>query len=207
MTYAGKGGNRAGVSLANGSDTVSLGEARRSAFLVGYDAAPVDFDGFADALTAIREMRRDGIVTEYAVGGAMAISFWAEPAATFDLDVFVLYESAGPILSLAPIYEWAKARGYESRAEHIVISGVPVQVMPVHSELAAEAVRNAAELDYDGIPVRVITPEYLVALYLEPSARTRTRLVRIAGLLDSGVVDRALLDSVLKAYNLELPNQ
>ena len=107
--------------------------------------------------------------------------------------------------TLAPIYEWAKRRGYEPQNEHILIAGVPVLVVPVPNELAAEAVVNAAELDYDGRPVRVITPEYLIAMYLEGSARTRTRRERAARLLDQGNLDRALLHSLVERYNLHLP--
>ncbi len=74
-------------------------------------------------------------------------------------------------------------------------------------ELASEAVAKAVELDYDGQPVRVITPEYLIAMYLEPGARTHKRLARVGGLLDEGNVDRRLLSVLLERYNLELPEQ
>ncbi len=151
-------------------------------------------------------MRSEGIITEYAVGGAMAHAFWSEPTPTFDLDVFVLLESPGIITDLGPIYRWAKERGYPAVKEHIVIDGIPVQIIPA-DDLAYEAVGNAVELDYDGDPVRVIKPEYLIAMYLQPSARTHKRLARAGGLLDEGNVDRGLLDDLLKRYNLKLPDR
>ena len=150
-------------------------------------------------------MKREGIVLEYAVGGAMALVFWSEPTTTFDLDVFVLQEQRGVLVSLDAIYAWSRARGYPERAEHIEIAGVPVQIIPAHDELTAEAVTKAAELDYEGLPVRVIRPEYLIAMYLEESARTRKRLARVAALLDEGAVDRELLADLLARYNLQLP--
>jgi hypothetical protein len=163
-------------------------------------------DDFGAALAAVHDLRDEGIVDDYAVGGAMALVFWSEPAATYDLDVFVVSQGSRTIVSLATIYEWAQKRGYPLEAEHIVISGIPVQLIPAHNELAAEAIAAAAELDYDGQPVRVITPEYLIALYLEPTARTRKRLERVGGLLDEeGLVDREKLKSVLDRYKLELP--
>ena len=64
----------------------------------------------------------------------------------------------------------------------------------------------AAELDFEGQPVRVIRPEYLIALYLEPSARTHKRLERVAALLEEGIVDRELLNTVLAKYKLKLPS-
>lgn len=162
-------------------------------------------DNFALALAALRDLRNDGVISEYAVGGAMAIAFWSEPTPTFDLDVFVFLPSAGLLVDLGPIYDWARKRGYRDEAEHIVIEGVPVQLIPAHSELAVEAVANAAELDYDGQAVRVIRPEYLIALYLEPSARTHKRLARVGALLDEPVVDRASLSEILRRHGLELP--
>jgi len=57
-------------------------------------------DNFAEALAAIRDLKREGIVEEYAVGGAMAVAFWAEPTATFDLDVLVQVQQTGMLVSL-----------------------------------------------------------------------------------------------------------
>lgn len=160
---------------------------------------------FSRALAAIRNLKDEGIVQEYAIGGAMAFAFWSEPTPTFDLDVFVLFPTAGMLVDLGPIYAWARTHGYSEEAEHIVISGVPVQLIPAHSELAKEAIAMAAELDYAGESVRVITPEYLIALALEPSARTRKRLVRVAALLEEGNVDRVLLSDILERYQLQPP--
>jgi hypothetical protein len=163
-------------------------------------------DDFGAALAAVRELKDEGIITEYAIGGAMAHAFWSEPTTTFDLDVFVLLRSSGILTDLGPIYEWARKRGYREIAEHIEIAGIPVQIIPAYA-LASEAVANAAELDYEGRPVRVITREYLIAMYLEPGARTSKRLARVGGLLDEGDVDRRLLDDLLERYNLELPKE
>ena len=164
-------------------------------------------DNVGEAIAAINDLREDGIVADYAVGGAIALIFWSEPVATFDLDVFVLLEQTSPLVSLSPIYEWARKRGYEERAEHIVIASVPVQIIPAHNELAAEAVTQAVEMDYAGVPVRVMRPEHLIALYLEESARTHKRLERVEALLEEGSVDEAKLKSLLKRFKLRLPRE
>ena len=91
--------------------------------------------------------------------------------------------------------------------EHIIMGGIPVQIIPAHNALAEDAVREAATLDMDGLDVQVIRPEYLIALYLEPSARTRKRLERVATLLEENDVDRPRLDALLKKYNLTLPGR
>jgi hypothetical protein len=162
-------------------------------------------DNFAEAIAALNDMKAEGVVADYALGGAMALVFWSEPAATFDLDVFVSLEQTGTLISLGAIYEWSRARGYPEEAEHILISGVPVQIIPAHDELASEAVSHAADLEYEDQPVRVILPEYLVAMYLEETARTRKRLERVAAMLDEGNLDRRLLDDLLQRYKLRLP--
>ena len=167
--------------------------------------AVVLMNSFAEALDAIRRLKTDGLVGDYAIGGAMALVFWTEPIPTFDLDVFVLLPQSGLLISLEPIYEWARQNGYREEAEHIYIGGMPVQVIPAHNELAVEAIRTAAELDYEGEPVRVMRPEYLIALYLEPAARTPRRLERVAALLEEDAVDRALLKTLLTRYDLSLP--
>ena len=66
---------------------------------------------------------------------------------TFDLDVLVfLPGDEGPVVSLAPIYEWAARRGFPSKSEHVLSEGVPVQFLPAHDELADEAIERAAAL-------------------------------------------------------------
>ena len=138
-------------------------------------------DSFAEAIAAVKDLKHEGIVGEYAIGGAMALIFWSEPTATFDLDVFVLLHQEGPLVS--------RARGYPEKDEHIVVSGVPVQVIPAPDALAEEAIAAAVELDY-------ARPEYLIALYLQPTARARKRLERVATLVDEDNLDHGLLDDV-----------
>ena len=162
-------------------------------------------DNFAEALAAIRDLKEAGVVNEYAIGGAMAVAFWCEPTATFDLAVFVSLHSSGMLISLAPIYEWASKRGYPAKGEHIIMAGVPVQLIPAHDKLAEEAVATAADLDYDGQPMRVIRPEYLIAMALIGSARTQKRAARAAQLLEEAHLDRDLLDDLMKRYKFQLP--
>lgn len=159
---------------------------------------------FADTLRVLNEMKMAGVVEDYAVAGAMALAFWTEPIPTFDLDVLVFLPGTEPtIVSLAPLYRWTADRGYAAQAEHVMIEGVPVQFLPAHNELADEAIERAVTLDYEGVSVRVVRPEYLVALYLEPGARTLKRRERAAALRESSAVDRTLLEELLKRFNLE----
>jgi len=160
---------------------------------------------FADALRVLNEMKDSGVVEDYAVAGAMAMAFWAEPIPTYDLDVLVFLPGNGAtIVSLAPLYDWAAGRGYKAQAEHVMVEGVPVQFLPAHNALAEEAIDRAVTLEYESVSVRVVRPEYLVALYLEPGARTLKRRERAAALMESSAFDRAALDDLLKRFGLEV---
>ena len=159
---------------------------------------------FADTLRVLNEMKMAGVVEDYAVAGAMALAFWTEPIPTFDLDVLVFLPGSEPtIVSLEPLCPWTADRGYTARAEHVMIEGAPVQFLLAHNELADEAIERAVTLDYEGVSVRVVRPEHLVALYLEPGARTLKRRERAAALRESSAVDQAQLDDLFKRFNLE----
>ena len=90
-------------------------------------------------------MAADGIVADYALGGAMAALFYMEPAATYDMDVFILLDAParGPLPSLAPLYAYLKAKGRRPDKEHVLIGGVPVQFLPAYNPLVEEAVKAA----------------------------------------------------------------
>jgi hypothetical protein len=158
---------------------------------------------FENTLRAVNAMKDGGVITDYAIAGAMALMFWIEPVPTFDLDVLVLLpQPAGPVVSLQSIYEWAAKHGYAAELEHIVIDGVPVQFLPSYSELSDEAIRTAADRQYRGVDIRVVMAEYLIALYLVPSARTLKRQERAAALRESAAIDRERLADVMNRFQV-----
>jgi len=158
---------------------------------------------FEKTLLAVNDLKASGVVDEYAIAGAMALMFWIEAITTYDLDVLVMLPQLdGPLVSLDPIYRWAAERGYQAEHEHVVIEGFPVQFLPSFGALADEAVRTAADRQYHGVPLRVVRPEYLIALYLVPSARTMKRRERAAALRESADIDRGLLDDLMRRFNL-----
>ncbi|MXZ71490.1 MAG: hypothetical protein F4Z04_08315 [Acidobacteria bacterium] len=162
----------------------------------------------ADVFRVLNRMRDEGIVAQYAIGDATAVLFYAEPTRTYDLDVFVTVDAV-PSQALAPlsrIYEWARKRGIELQAEHLMIEGVPVQFLPAYSALVDAALSTAQVHDYDGVPVNVVDPEHLVALALEAGgARRRERAWQ---LLEAGAADRERLRRILKTHAIaaEIPN-
>ena len=158
---------------------------------------------FSKALQVLNEMKDEHVIEDYAIAGAIALAFWTEPVATYDLDVLVLLPAQkGALLSLDPIYRWTGARGYKAKEEHVLIEGVPTQFVPSPDELSDEAISSAKLRDYEGVRVRVARPEYLIALYLQPGARTAKRRERAAALLEWPSLNRDALDEILKRYDL-----
>jgi hypothetical protein len=57
-------------------------------------------------LQILNELEQSGVMSRYAIGGAMAATFYVEPVLTFDLDIFVLLPQAkGGLLTLAGLYD------------------------------------------------------------------------------------------------------
>lgn len=117
----------------------------------------------------VNRLKDEGTLLDYAVGGASAIPFHAEPVNTYDLDLFAFLPSnSGLILSMAPLYERLRELGHEPHAEHLMIAGVPVQFLPAYNSLVEEAVRAAVVRPYDAVPVRVVGAEHLAAIACRP---------------------------------------
>ena len=143
----------------------------------------------------LNHLRSGRVIEDYAIGGAMAALFYAEPARTYDVDVFVVLP-ASPESTLRPLEQ----QGFRPDAEHVLIHGVPVQFLPAFNPLVEEALQDARVLEYDGVPVRVVGPEHLCALAIQAGGRKRRE--RAWQLLESGTVDRQRLIDVLQRHGL-----
>ena len=140
----------------------------------------------------LNELESEGVFSRYAIGGAMAATFYAEPLLTFDLDVFILLETApGNLISLSPVYHALRARGYCEEHEAVVVEGVPVQFLPPYNALLEEALGEAPQVDYDGVPTRIMRAEHLLAICLQ-TGRTKDR-ARVAVLRAQAEIDAAYL--------------
>jgi hypothetical protein len=147
-------------------------------------------------------MHFDGVIGKYAIGGAVGATFYLEPSATADLDVFIMLGTVpgSSLLSLAPIYEYLTARGCLVEAERIVIGDWPVQFLPASNALELEALAQAVETEVEGVPTHVLTAEHLVAIALQ-TGRTKDYL-RIAQFLEQDAVSSDKLDSILLRHGL-----
>ncbi len=146
-------------------------------------------------------MIREGVIDEYAIGGAVGAIYYLEPFDTADIDVFFQVSAAGNELAiLAPIYEFLSARGYKAEGAFVYIEGFPVQFLPVFNSLTEEAVRKAQTIKYDRVTTRIMRAEHLVAIMLQ-TGRTKDYL-RISMFLEQRAVNMRSLNTVLKKYDL-----
>jgi hypothetical protein len=147
-------------------------------------------------------MQRDGVIRKYAIGGAVGATFYLAPAATVDLDIFVVLPltTKHMLVSLSPIYEFLKSRGGIEQDEYIVVGDWPVQFLPISNRLEAEAVERAARTDVEGVPTRVMSAEHLVAIALNTGrAKDHSRILQF---LEQKAVDRDRLQEVVDRHGL-----
>ncbi len=150
-------------------------------------------------LQVIEEMTRLGVIKAYAIGGAIAATYYIEPILTYDLDVFFIPVKEG-LDELAPIYDFARGRGYAEEAEALVIEGFPVQFIPAYNDLVREAVADAAALRYRDVEAKVVKAEYLAAIALQTGRpKDRDRVIR---LLEEAAMDKSLLAVILERHGL-----
>ena len=121
------------------------------------------------AFRAINQMVADGVIEDYAIGGATAAFFYIEPDTTYDVDIFCVLKGAeqDALLMLEPIYTYLREKGHQPEGVVVNIHGVAVQFLPVYNSLNEEAVQQARKFSYQGVQVRVMTPEHLMAIMLQ----------------------------------------
>jgi hypothetical protein len=154
-----------------------------------------------ETLKVLNELETLGLYGKYAIGGAMAATFYAEPVLTYDLDIFILLPQSGGLAPLSPLYRKLREMGFKEKEECLEIHGTPVQFLPAFNALLEEALLEARETTYEDVPTRVVGPEHLVAICLQTGRakdRERVRLIREEAKLD---IDR--LVSIVRRHKLE----
>jgi hypothetical protein len=154
-----------------------------------------------DALRALNRLVTDGVVENYAIGGAIGASFYLPAMQTEDIDVFVFLPGAsGSLVTLTPIYEAMKAMGGEIEREYVRFGNWPVQILTDANDLIAEAIREAIRTDYEGIPTRVFTPEHLCAIALQ-TGRAKD-FSRVMLFVEDNEVDLKELSALCERFGL-----
>jgi len=127
---------------------------------------------------------------------------YLEPAATLDIDISVTLPTmpGSRLVSLAPIYDYLKARGCVEEEDHMVIAGWPVQFLPPSDQLECKAVAESVQTEVDGVPTWIRSAEHLVAIALRTGrVKDRTRILQF---FDQKAVDQKTLQRILERFGL-----
>lgn len=155
-----------------------------------------------EVITTINAMQAAGVIEHYAIGGAVGATFYLEPVATLDVDIFVGFcpQPGSLLISPQPIFDHLKAQGCSVEGEYIVIAGWPVQFLPPGTPLVEEALQQAVPHEVEGTPTRVFSPEHLAAIALQVGrGKDKARLLQF---IESGLLDAARFQDILTRHHL-----
>jgi len=158
----------------------------------------------ADVLRAANELVSAGLIKDYALGGALAAIYYTEPFTTYDADIIFVASDKTLSAGVPAIYSHLQSKGWRVEREHLLIKDFPVQFLAA-SGLTEEAVQEAREIEYEGVPAKVFRPEYIIAI--AASVGRSKDLARIEQLLEQAKIDKPMLDDILRRYNLKLPTK
>jgi hypothetical protein len=163
-------------------------------------------------IDVLNDMAASGVIESYAVGGAVAAFYYIEASSTDDLDILVSFEnrtaiSSAGLVTLGPIVDYLSARGFtEWRHEGIVISGWPVQFLPVADSLDAEALKEAPAIELEVTPgespvsTRLLSAEHVMAIALRVG-RPKD-LIRISQFVSENAFEMKSLCDILIRHGL-----
>ena len=132
----------------------------------------------------LTEMVHTGVLSNYAVFGAVAQMRYTESVATLDADILIALPDPQRLDLLSPVYQFCRQHGYEADGEAIRVGAWPVQFIPAFDRLTEAALLNAEVADFEGVPLRVVTADYLAAMAL--SVGRAKDYARVCALLESG---------------------
>ena len=148
----------------------------------------------------LNKMVKVGIISDYAIFGAVAQMCYTEAVITMDADVLVSVPGEGGLDVLSPIYEFCRTEGYQPEGEAVRVGNWPVQFIPTFSALTKEAVEHAEDGDLDGITLRVVRADYLAVLAL--SVGRAKDFARILALRESGSVTNQDIERLATEHGL-----
>ena len=158
--------------------------------------------GLREVIEVLNQMQADGVIGRYAIGGAVGATFYLEPVATLDVDIFVAFRSepGSLLISPQPIFDYLKKQGGVMEGEYIVVAGWPVQFLPPNSPLVEEALARAVEKDVAGTPARVFSAEHLAAIALQTGrAKDKSRLLQF---IEAGALDAPRFQEIVSRHGL-----
>ena len=153
----------------------------------------------------IEDLKKEGVIQNYALGGAQALLFYDEPRATYDVDVFIFSNHINPTglvdLSIAALKTALEKKGYAMKNDYFMIGEFPLQFLPPKDALMREAIEQAVVQNYGHVQVRVFSLEHLMAIMVDTNRpKDWARLSELRALSKH---DDEKFHKILKKYDLE----
>lgn len=114
-----------------------------------------------DVYRVVDSLETECVAENYALVGTMAGLFYAEPTGSYDLLVGLCSAPNEKFLL------WQERHRLETRDDFVLVHNVPVRFVVATNPLQEQAVRLCNVLDYEGVQVRILTAEHLIALDLQ----------------------------------------
>jgi hypothetical protein len=150
--------------------------------------------------TLLRHMLSEGIITAYALFGAIAQMRYTEAVATLDVDVLIEVPEPDRLDPLSRVYDFSARHGYQSEGEAVRVGAWPAQFVPVFSGLTREALEQAEEAELENVAIRVVTAAHLAVIAL--SVGRHKDHLRVLSLLDAGSVTRQQVAQLADRHGL-----
>jgi hypothetical protein len=158
-----------------------------------------------EVIATINGMQADGVIDRYAIGGTVGATFYLEPVATLDVDIFAFRTDPDlrfltPACRAVALREGGKSKGCPAEGAYIVIAGWPVQFLPCAGSLLEEALAQAVEKNLDSIRARVFTAEHLAAIALQTGrAKDKARLLQF---IEADAIDKEKFRQIAARHGL-----
>ena len=169
-----------------------------------------------EVISELNRIQSEGLISAYAVGGAVAAVAYIETGSTEDIDVFVIFagEQAKTLAPLILVWANLQLHGAIPQGERLVIGDWPVQFLPPGTPLYDEAIAGSQFLDFGGVEGRIMTAVHLAAIALA-TGRSKD-YARVDEFIRRGKIDmdelmtliaRHGLDERWKTFQLRYPSQ
>jgi hypothetical protein len=146
----------------------------------------------------LNKMIDNGVISDYAIFGAVAQMRYTEAVSTMDADVLIALPADDEFVILTPIYSFCEKLGYLAEGDAIRVGEWPVQFIPAFDLLTKDAMHAAETTEIDNVMIRVVRADYLatIALFV---GRTKDYL-RIISLLDVNAVTENEISILAEKY-------
>ena len=136
-------------------------------------------ESFRKTITFFDEIQKEGLISDYALIGGLALSAWIEPRTTKDIDLVVMLSKKLIWQDIASLIrtrlrkkvflQKGNRRTTIQEKLSFVMGQIEVDVISTKGfELAAEAIENSVLAQVFDKGVKVVSPEYLILLKLLP---------------------------------------